>query len=111
MFCFSACFRFGLSWYCLATICCKEICDSYIHLLGLGFNIRGGVDVPYLNGDSGIFIAKVREQGAAAEDGRIKEGDKIIGVRRPPLHAFAYSTRFGTTVLNFESFKSKYSIS
>ena len=47
---------------------------------GLGFNIRGGCDVPYLPGDTGIFVAKVREQGAAAEDGRLKAGDKIVEV-------------------------------
>lgn len=47
---------------------------------GLGFNIRGGCDVPYLPGDTGIFVAKVREQGAAAEDGRLKAGDKIVEI-------------------------------
>ena len=101
-------FRRVFDLVCLGTAQLQYVVKKSVivtHLLGLGFNIRGGVDVPYLNGDSGIFIAKVREQGAAAEDGRIKEGDKIIGVRRPALHAFAYSTRFGTAVLNFESVK------
>lgn len=49
-------------------------------LTGLGFNIKGGLDVPYLPSDPGIFVAKIRETGAAAEDGRLQEGDKIIEV-------------------------------
>jgi hypothetical protein len=48
--------------------------------LGLGFNIRGGVDNPHIPGDSGIFVTKVRENGAAFVDGRLKEGDKILSV-------------------------------
>ena len=49
-------------------------------LTGLGFNIKGGTDVPYIKEDTGIFIAKIRETGAAKEDGRLNEGDKIIEV-------------------------------
>lgn len=48
---------------------------------GLGFNIRGGYDMPHIPEDSGIFVTKIREQGAAAADGRLAEGDKIIQVR------------------------------
>lgn len=47
---------------------------------GLGFNIRGGVDIPYVQGDSGIFVTKIREDGAAFLDGRLREGDKILEV-------------------------------
>ena len=47
---------------------------------GLGFNIKGGMDIPHIPGDPGIFVAKIRDTGAAAEDGRLKEGDKIIEV-------------------------------
>ena len=32
---------------------------------GLGFNIRGGNDQPYVVGDNGIFVSRVRETGAA----------------------------------------------
>lgn len=47
---------------------------------GLGFNIRGGVDIPYVQGDSGIFVTKIREDGAAFLDGRLREGDKILEI-------------------------------
>lgn len=47
---------------------------------GLGFNIRGGVDIPHIPEDAGVFISKIRELGAAASDGRLKEGDKILEV-------------------------------
>jgi hypothetical protein len=30
--------------------------------------------------DSGIFVTKIREDGAAFIDGRLKEGDKILEV-------------------------------
>ncbi|XP_035684712.1 synaptojanin-2-binding protein-like isoform X2 [Branchiostoma floridae] len=47
---------------------------------GLGFNIRGGVDMPHVEGDPGIFITKIREGGAAALDGRLQEGDKVLEI-------------------------------
>ena len=49
-------------------------------LEGLGFNIRGGVDMPHIPEDVGIFVTKIREVGAAALDGRLAEGDKILKV-------------------------------
>lgn len=49
--------------------------------IGLGFNIKGGVDIPHIEGDPGIFVAKIRERGAACDDGRLQEGDKIVEVR------------------------------
>ncbi|XP_045168317.2 synaptojanin-2-binding protein-like [Mercenaria mercenaria] len=52
---------------------------------GLGFNIRGGVDNPHIPGDSGIFVTKVRENGAAYIDGRLKEGDKILSINGKSL--------------------------
>ena len=51
---------------------------SNLFFEGLGFNIRGGVDIPHLVGDTGIFVAKIRANGTAAQDGRLKEGDKIL---------------------------------
>lgn len=51
-------------------------------LVGLGFNIIGGKDTPHLEGDNGIFIAKIREQGAAAENGVLQEGDRVILVSK-----------------------------
>ncbi|XP_076463863.1 synaptojanin-2-binding protein-like [Babylonia areolata] len=47
---------------------------------GLGFNIRGGIDIPHVPGDSGIFVTRLKEDGAAFKDGRLKEGDKILEV-------------------------------
>lgn len=47
--------------------------------VGLGFNIRGGVDMPFA-WDTGIFVARIKEGEAAHKDGRLQEGDKIIEV-------------------------------
>ncbi|XP_034050909.1 synaptojanin-2-binding protein [Thalassophryne amazonica] len=47
---------------------------------GLGFNIVGGVDQQYVMNDSGIYVAKIKEDGAAALDGRLQEGDKILAI-------------------------------
>ncbi|KAL8588769.1 hypothetical protein ACOMHN_035265 [Nucella lapillus] len=47
---------------------------------GLGFNIRGGTDIPHVPGDTGIFVTRLKEDGAAYRDGRLKEGDKILEV-------------------------------
>ncbi|XP_029317155.1 synaptojanin-2-binding protein isoform X2 [Cottoperca gobio] len=46
----------------------------------LGFNIVGGVDQPYLENDNGIFVSKIKEDGAAGLDGRLQEGDKILAI-------------------------------
>lgn len=46
--------------------------------LGLGFNIVGGTDQQYVSDDSGIFVSRIKENGAAALDGRLQEGDKIL---------------------------------
>lgn len=51
----------------------------------MGFNIRGGIDTPHVNGDTGIFVTKIRENGAAFEDGRLKEGDKIVEINGKSL--------------------------
>jgi len=47
---------------------------------GLGFNIRGGTDIPHFKEDTGIFVTKLKEAGAAFRDKRLKEGDKILEV-------------------------------
>ncbi|CAN9501979.1 unnamed protein product [Ophioblennius macclurei] len=47
---------------------------------GLGFNIVGGVDQEYVVNDSGIYVSKIKEDGAAALDGRLQEGDKILEI-------------------------------
>lgn len=52
-----------------------------VFFTGLGFNIVGGVDQQYVMNDSGIYVSKIKEDGAAALDGRLQEGDKIVAVR------------------------------
>ncbi|XP_068195076.1 synaptojanin-2-binding protein [Antennarius striatus] len=47
---------------------------------GLGFNIIGGVDQQYIVNDSGIYVSKIKEDGVAALDGRLQEGDKILAI-------------------------------
>lgn len=41
----------------------------------------GGMDQQYVVNDGGIFVSKIKEDGAAALDGRLQEGDKILSVR------------------------------
>lgn len=47
---------------------------------GLGFNIVGGVDQQYVVNDNGIYVSKIKEDGSAALDGRLQEGDKILAI-------------------------------
>ena len=47
---------------------------------GLGFEIKGGTDNKVYEEDPGIFVATLKENGAAFTDGRLKPGDKIIAV-------------------------------
>jgi len=49
-------------------------------IVGLGFNIRGGMDNHHVENDPGIFVTTVRVDGAAAKDGRLQPGDKILEV-------------------------------
>ncbi|XP_061650083.1 synaptojanin-2-binding protein isoform X2 [Phyllopteryx taeniolatus] len=47
---------------------------------GLGFNIVGGVDQQDVVNDCGIYVSKLKEDGAAAVDGRLQEGDRILAI-------------------------------
>ncbi|XP_056616116.1 synaptojanin-2-binding protein isoform X2 [Triplophysa dalaica] len=58
---------------------------------GLGFNIVGGVDQQYVMNDSAIYVAKIKENGAAAQDARLQEGDKIIAVNGRLLENLSHS--------------------
>ncbi|XP_036431151.1 synaptojanin-2-binding protein [Colossoma macropomum] len=58
---------------------------------GLGFNIVGGVDQQYLINDTGIYVAKIKENGAAALDGRLQEGDKILAINGHKLENLPHS--------------------
>ena len=53
---------------------------STVDPAGLGFNIRGGTDNVHVGSDPGIFVTTVRPNGAAAKDGRLVAGDKILEV-------------------------------
>lgn len=55
--------------------------NSSMIFSGLGFNIVGGTDQQYVSNDSGIYVSRIKENGAAALDGRLQEGDKILSVR------------------------------
>lgn len=55
--------------------------NSSMIFSGLGFNIVGGTDQQYISNDSGIYVSRIKENGAAALDGRLQEGDKILSVR------------------------------
>ncbi|XP_029092551.1 synaptojanin-2-binding protein isoform X2 [Monodon monoceros] len=59
--------------------------NSSMIFLGLGFNIVGGTDQQYVSNDSGIFVSRIKENGAAALDGRLQEGDKILSVNGQDL--------------------------
>uniref|UniRef100_I3NBM4 Synaptojanin-2-binding protein n=1 Tax=Ictidomys tridecemlineatus TaxID=43179 RepID=I3NBM4_ICTTR len=52
---------------------------------GLGFNIVGGTDQQQVSNDSGIYVSRIKENGAAALDGRLQEGDKILSVNGKDL--------------------------
>uniref|UniRef100_A0A8D0BL28 Synaptojanin-2-binding protein n=1 Tax=Salvator merianae TaxID=96440 RepID=A0A8D0BL28_SALMN len=52
---------------------------------GLGFNIVGGTDQQYVSNDAGIFVSRIKPNGAAALDGRLQEGDKILTVNGKEL--------------------------
>ncbi|KAG5265605.1 hypothetical protein AALO_G00244320 [Alosa alosa] len=58
---------------------------------GLGFNIVGGLDQQYVLNDSGIYVAKIKENGAAALDGRLQEGDKILAINGNRLENLSHS--------------------
>ncbi|XP_075386632.1 cytochrome c oxidase assembly protein COX16 homolog, mitochondrial-like [Tenrec ecaudatus] len=64
-------------------------CEEEISLTrgpsGLGFNIVGGTDQQYISNDSGIYVSRIKENGAAALDGRLQEGDKILMVNGQDL--------------------------
>ena len=57
-----------------------SLCLSFFLGRGLGFNIRGGKDSPYVPGDPSIFVTRINGEGAAARDGRLSVGDKILEV-------------------------------
>ncbi len=55
---------------------------------GLGFTIAGGIGNQHIPGDNGIYVTKVMEGGAAAHDGRIDVGDRLVSVKNFPTGEF-----------------------
>lgn len=52
---------------------------------GLGFNIIGGTDQQDVSNDSGIYVSRIKENGAAALDGRLQRDDKILSMNGQDL--------------------------
>jgi len=65
---------------------------------GLGFNIRGGVDIPHFKEDTGIFVTRLKEAGAAFKDKRLKEGDKIVEVNGVNLQSVTHNEAVQTFI-------------
>ncbi|VBB30990.1 unnamed protein product [Acanthocheilonema viteae] len=63
---------------------------------GLGFSIAGGVGNEHVAGDTGIYVTKIIDGGAAYHDGRLRVGDKLLAVDDVILenvtHEFAVNT-------------------
>lgn len=65
----------------------SEVCSKVIEIdlvkgvKGLGFSIAGGIGNQHIPGDNGIYVTKIMDGGAAAIDGRLSIGDKLIGVK------------------------------
>ncbi|XP_067895642.1 synaptojanin-2-binding protein [Heterodontus francisci] len=47
---------------------------------GLGFNIIGGTDHQHFCSSNAIYVTKIKEDGPAALDGRLKEQDQILAI-------------------------------
>ena len=56
---------------------------------GLGFTIAGGIGNQHIPGDNGIYVTKVMDGGAAAADGRIAVGDRLVAVKNLPGGMFS----------------------
>lgn len=55
--------------------------------VGLGFSIAGGIGSQHVVGDNSIFVTRVTDGGAAAVDGRMESGDRLLMVC-PLLYVF-----------------------
>lgn len=64
----------------ITTSTCEVNVISVFYLENYGFNIKGGLDQPVIREDTGIFITNIRPKGAAAKDGTLSPGDRILEV-------------------------------
>ena len=65
---------------------------------GLGFTIAGGIGNQHIPGDNGIYVTKVMDGGAAAADGRIAVGDRLVAVKNLPGGMFSiFATKWNKT--------------
>uniref|UniRef100_A0A0M3IM33 PDZ domain-containing protein n=1 Tax=Ascaris lumbricoides TaxID=6252 RepID=A0A0M3IM33_ASCLU len=55
--------------------------ELYKGTKGLGFSIAGGVGNEHVAGDTGIYVTKIIDGGAAYHDGHLRVGDKLLAVR------------------------------
>ena len=51
----------------------------------LGFSFGGGVDKPMHPSDTNVYVTKIVAGGAAAADGRLKRGDRVLSANGTPL--------------------------
>lgn len=58
---------------------------------GYGMNILGGIDKPYLENDSGIFISRIGKKGPAHANGHLAVGDKILSVNGTSCEGMCHS--------------------
>uniref|UniRef100_A0A915PMN4 Uncharacterized protein n=1 Tax=Setaria digitata TaxID=48799 RepID=A0A915PMN4_9BILA len=63
--------------------------DLYKGSKGLGFSIAGGVGNEHVAGDTGIYVTKIIDGGAAYHDGRLRVDDVIL---ENVTHEFAVNT-------------------
>ena len=64
---------------------------------GYGFNIKGGRDKPFREGDTCVYITRLRPGATAEKDGRLSPGDRIVEVRSTSLFAQIVCTRLRKT--------------
>ena len=54
--------------------------STLLNTVGLGFSISGGKGTEHIPDDDGIFVTKIISGGAAAKEGTLTIGDRIIRV-------------------------------
>ena len=64
--------------------------STVICITGLGFSIAGGRTTEHVPGDDGIFITKIIPGGAAAEEGSLAIGDRIVKLNDHSMVGITY---------------------